>query len=59
MANPNKYRSIKQVPILLTFESETEQMHPMRATIVVGANLVIVTVVVIVATIHFSHEPHT
>ena len=59
MANPTKYRSIKQVPILLTFESETEQMHPMRATIVVGANLVIVTVVVIVATIHFSHEPHT
>ncbi|QDZ22218.1 SPX and EXS domain-containing protein [Chloropicon primus] len=58
MANPNKYRSIKQVPILLTFENETEQIHPMRATIVAGGNLVIVAIVVIVATIHFSHLPH-
>ena len=57
IANPNKYRSIKQVPILLTFESETKQIHPMRATILAGVNLLISVIVVIVATIHFSrHE---
>ncbi len=41
------------MPILLTFESEAEQIHPMRAAIIAGANLLIVVIVVIVATIHF------
>lgn len=56
--NPNKYRSISQVPILLTFENEVEQIHPMRSTIIAGANLVLVAIVVTVATIHYGKESH-
>jgi len=56
--NPNKYRSVSQVPVLLTFESEKEQIHPMRATIITGANTILVVVVIIVAFVHYKATHH-
>ena len=56
--NPTSYRSIAQVPVLLTFKNEKEQIHPMRATLIAGANTLLVVVVVTVAFIHYRNIPH-
>ena len=38
--------------------NEKEQIHPMRATLIAGANTLLVVVVVTVAFIHYRNIPH-